>query len=303
MQVLYIALLSFGIGSLPAFARSLDLSWSYHSLFPTFFFPVIMNPNFLGGIEIGTLLAVILLGMVTVQIYVYYANFPHDSRAIKALIAVVWFIETAHVAAICYGLYRITITRYGHLDLPMPMEMCTVVILGNLVHPLVQAIFTARICQLGNSPQNRIVTNVCWAISGFVFGVTVLLSIKAFSASSVDQFQDQWDWLILSLFGATAAVDLLIAATMGCYTAQNRTLSDAESSNKLDTLILWTAPTGLLTSTAAVAVVIVFATMRRNHLWLAVLIVNTGLYSNSLLSLLNGRLQLGYQTEAPFTIS
>ena len=69
---------------------------------------------------------------------------------------------------------------------------------------------------------------MCWAISGFVFGVTVLLSIKAFSASSVDQFQDQWDWLILSLFGATAGVDLLIAATMGCYTAQNRTLSDAE---------------------------------------------------------------------------
>jgi hypothetical protein len=46
--------------------------------------------------------------------------------------------ETAHVAGICYGLYRITITRYGHLDLPIPLEMCTAAILGHMVHPLVQ---------------------------------------------------------------------------------------------------------------------------------------------------------------------
>jgi hypothetical protein len=61
-----------------------------------------MNPNLLGGIEVGALVAVILLGMVTVQvstsllrphsahlcaqIYVYYVNFPHDSLVIKSLV-------------------------------------------------------------------------------------------------------------------------------------------------------------------------------------------------------------------------
>ncbi|KAJ7116323.1 hypothetical protein C8R44DRAFT_205037 [Mycena epipterygia] len=262
-----------------------------------------MNPNLLGGIEIGTLVAVILLGMVTVQIYVYYVNFPHDSRVIKTLIAIVWMMETAHVVGICFGLYRITITRYGHLDLPIPLEMCTAAILGNAIHPLVQAIFTARIYQLGQNRQNRLITAVCWAISGFVLGATVLLSIKVFSATSIDDFEDQWGWLILALFGSTAAADLLIAASLCYYTLKNRASLRPENPNKIDTLISWTAQTGVFTTIAAITVTIFFALMKHSHIWLALLILTTGVYSNSLLSLLNGRLHLGYQTEAPFMIS
>jgi len=262
-----------------------------------------MNPNLLGSIEIGTLVAVILLGMVTVQIYVYYINFPHDSRVIKTLIAIVWLTEVAHVVGICYGLYRITVTRYGRLDLPIPLEMCTAAILGNAIHPLVQAIFTARIYQLGNDRANRLLTAACWAISGFILGATVLLSIKVFSATSIDQFEDQWAWLIMGLFGATAAVDLVIAASMCFYTLKNRASLRPENPNKIDTFISWTAQTGVFTSIAAITVAVFFALMKQNHIWLTLLILTTGLYSNSLLSLLNGRLQLGYQTEAPFMIS
>ncbi|KAJ7183090.1 hypothetical protein C8R46DRAFT_1209264 [Mycena filopes] len=245
-----------------------------------------MNPNFVGGIEIGTLVAVILLGMVTVQIYVYYLNFPHDSWVIKVLIAIVWMTETAHVGGICYGLYRITVTRYGQLDLPIPLAMCTAAILGNAIHPLVQAIFTARIYQLGHTPQNRFITAICWAISGFILGSTVLLSLKVFNATSIDQFEDDWGWLILALFAATAGVDLLIAATMFYYTLKNRALLKTEKVGRIDTVISWTAQTGLFTCIAAITV--------------AVTVV---LYSNSLMSLLNGRLHLGYQVDAPFTIS
>ncbi|KAJ7746582.1 hypothetical protein B0H16DRAFT_940524 [Mycena metata] len=262
-----------------------------------------MNANFVGGIEIGALLAVVLLGMVTVQIYVYYINFPHDSRVIKALIAIVWMTETAHVVGICYGLYRITVTRYGQLELPLPLELCTAAILGNVIHPLVQAIFTARIYQLGHTPQNRFITAICWAISGFTLGATILLSLKVFNATSIDQFEDDWAWLVLGLFSATAGVDLIIAATMFYYTLKNRALLKLEKVGRVDTLISWTAQTGLFTCIAAITVVVFFGTMKQNHIWLALLILTTGLYSNSLMSLLNGRLHLGYQVEAPFTIS
>ncbi|KAJ6577311.1 hypothetical protein B0H19DRAFT_1061960 [Mycena capillaripes] len=237
-------------------------------------FAFVMNPNLLGSIEIGALVAVILLGMVTVQIYVYYINFPHDSKIIKTLvrlqaavpahladleqIAIVWITETGHVAGICYGLYRMTVTRYGHLDLPIPLELCMAAILGNAIHPLVQAIFTARIYQLGTNAQNRFLTAICWAISGFILGATVLLSIKVFSATSIDQFEEEWDWLILGLFGATGGVDLLIAASMCYYTLKNRALlkPDTIRSGKIDTIISWTAQTGLFTSMAAITVAV-----------------------------------------------
>ncbi|KAF8207244.1 hypothetical protein K438DRAFT_1962845 [Mycena galopus ATCC 62051] len=242
------------------------------------------NPNLLGGIEIGTLVAVVLLGMVTVQI------------------ALIWLTEAAHVGAICYGLYRMTVTRYGQLELPIPLELCVAAVLGNVIHPVVQSIFTARIFQLGKSVQSRILTGVCWGISGFTFGATILLSIKVFAATSLDQFEEEWDWLILGLFGATGGVDLLIAAAMLFYTMKNRGVLKPEGGT-LDMIISWTAQTGLFTCMAAIAVAVCFATMKRDHIWLPLLILTTGLYSNSLLSLLNGRLQLGYQTESPFMIS
>jgi hypothetical protein len=67
-----------------------------------------------------------------------------------------------------------------------------------------------------------------------------------------------------------------------------------------------------------------FAMMKQDHIWLPLLILTTGrsltfsfiqllkleadfyfraVYSNSLLSLLNGRLHLGYQADTPFAIS
>ncbi|KAJ6460381.1 hypothetical protein C8R47DRAFT_126346 [Mycena vitilis] len=259
-----------------------------------------MNPNLLGGIEIAAVVAVILLGMVTVQIYVYYVNFRYDSRIIKTLIAIVWATETGHVVGICYALYRITITRYGHLDLPIPLELCMAAILGNVIHPLVQAIFTARIYQLGTNVQNRFLAAVCWAISGFTLGAIILLSIKVFSATSIDQFETQWNWLILGLFGATGGVDLLIAVSMCYYTLKNRALLKPER-GKIDTVISWTTQTGLLTCMAAIAVAVCFATMKQDRKTFVLTLCTT--LTNSLLSLLNGRLHLGYQTPDPFMVS
>lgn len=101
-------------------------------------------------------------------------------------------------------------------------------ILCTRTHVSPQSIFTARIYQLGTSVQSRILTAVCWGISGFTLGMTILLSIKVFVATSIDQFEQEWAWLILGLFGATGAVDLVIAASMSFYTMKNRVLLKPE---------------------------------------------------------------------------
>jgi hypothetical protein len=43
-----------------------------------------------GAIEIGTLLSGVLFGLITAQTYVYFKNFPRDSRFIKALVCVLY---------------------------------------------------------------------------------------------------------------------------------------------------------------------------------------------------------------------
>jgi hypothetical protein len=131
-----------------------------------------------------------------------------------------------------------TITGYGHLDLPLPFEMCIAAILGNAIHPLVglcsfphplifhpltnfQAIFTARIYQLG---RRKPIPIISWAISGFILSATVILSVKMFSTASIEQYENDWSWLLFALFGSTACVDVLIAASMTYYTVQHRVM-------------------------------------------------------------------------------
>ncbi|KAJ7914859.1 hypothetical protein B0H13DRAFT_2324860 [Mycena leptocephala] len=171
--------------------------------------------------------------------------------------------------------------------------------LGHIHRPHIPA----RTKRTKPGPNRRLLGDI-W----FTLGVTVLLAIKVFAATSIDQFEEEWDWLILGLFGATGGVDLLIAASMCYYTMKNRAILSPSASGKIDTIISWTAQTGLFTCMAAIAVTVCFATMKQDrksfrYIWLPLLILTTGLYSNSLLSLLNGRLHLGYQTADPFMIT
>ncbi|KAF7312142.1 hypothetical protein MIND_00226600 [Mycena indigotica] len=292
-----------------------------------------MNDIFLGGIEVAILVTVILFGMVTVQVFVYYSNFPDDSRIIKTLLAIIWVIEAGHVGALCYGLYTCTVAKYGVPDIPVPKEMYSAAILGSVAHPLVQAIFIARIRQLASNSVNRFFTAAAWGVSGFNFGATVLLSIKIFSVQTLDQFEDQWSWFMLARLASTVAVDLIIFGAMLYCTAHSHpseyvhvfclfSASEQHTSvNHLDKLVLFTAQTGLCLVIMSAAVLVMFSLLKHNRKSVAsytrfehrrylnfLLQANVNLseylvYSNSLLSLLNGRLHLGFKPDLPFTIS
>lgn len=42
----------------------------------------------LGALEIGTLISAFLFGLLTLQTYIYYRKFEHDTQVIRALVRV-----------------------------------------------------------------------------------------------------------------------------------------------------------------------------------------------------------------------
>jgi len=255
------------------------------------------NPNVIGGLEIGVLLATLLYGMGTVQTYLYYRNFPKDSRRMKTTIAVIWIAETGHSICISWGIYNMTITHYGAPPnlISIPHGFASAAAFGAIIHPLVQATFTYRIYQLS---QNVYISVLCWSISVYILVCTLVFVGTSVTFASpltielMNKYEDKWGWLIFSLFTASAFVDVMIAGSC-CYFLQvNRSRALKRTASIIDKLMKWTIETGLVTSITAIVVVICFATMRDNYAWLAVFISMTGLYPNSLLALLNGRLEL-----------
>ncbi|KAJ4492444.1 hypothetical protein C8R41DRAFT_919998 [Lentinula lateritia] len=48
------------------------------------------------------------------QVYIYHRNFPKDPRWMKfGLVDGMWLLELAHTICEFYGLYYLTVSRYG----------------------------------------------------------------------------------------------------------------------------------------------------------------------------------------------
>jgi len=255
------------------------------------------NPNIIGGVEIGIILSIFLHGMVTVQAYIYFRNFPRDSKSLKSVVAVLWVADLGHVICTTFGIYKMTITDYG---LPpnlvaLPNSFPVAVGFGAIVHPLVQGTFIVRIYQFSKQLSLVGLCSVLAAfnvVSSFVFMCTILSFSHVLTMEVMEKYEEEWSWLIHSIFASTAVLDVMIAASLCYFLVKQRSVTSKSTASLIDAWILWTVETGLITSLTAIAIVICFATMRSNNAWLALWMAITALYPISLLAALNGRLEL-----------
>ncbi|KAL0948357.1 hypothetical protein HGRIS_010940 [Hohenbuehelia grisea] len=248
----------------------------------------------IGAIEIGILCSVILYGMATLQTILYHIRFKRkDSRPLRTIIGIIWFAGLGHSVFACWTLYTVTIRDYNQSfeELSFPSTIIAAVLFGSLIQPLVQAVYAARVYQFS---KRWFIPAVCWCISANIFGSTALLSYKALVSPPLTEFEKEWTWLIAATLTATAIVDVLISASMCYHLHRHRGLSYQRSSLVLNKLIIWTMQTGLITSLSitAIASTVTFILIKHRFIWLAIFMVLTGLYSNALLALLNGRWQL-----------
>ncbi|KAF5361755.1 hypothetical protein D9756_002579 [Leucocoprinus leucothites] len=87
--------------------------------------PVYINlSSSYGVLLIGVLFATFFQGVLTVQVYQYYQDFPEDPRATRILVAILWTLDFIHLVLISYTIYYYLVTSWGntggimHLVLP-----------------------------------------------------------------------------------------------------------------------------------------------------------------------------------------
>ncbi|KAJ7200537.1 hypothetical protein GGX14DRAFT_571944 [Mycena pura] len=67
----------------------------------------------LGAVQIGFIVSTFLFGIVTLQTFNYYWNYPQDSVGLKLLVGVIWLLEVGHSICGWAAIYSISITYYG----------------------------------------------------------------------------------------------------------------------------------------------------------------------------------------------
>ncbi|KAF5327856.1 hypothetical protein D9619_004772 [Psilocybe cf. subviscida] len=224
----------------------------------------------IGAIQIGTIFSIFLLGIVSL----------------------LWSLEVAHTACACYEVYRATITLYGQ-----PYKYTTYPALGSTTATggaitfLVQSFSAYRLTRVLPRPYS-IIGWICIVLGVLRFIASVYLANIAMHATDINHYAGKQGWLISSLLGVGAGIDVAIALSMLWYLAGKRREGLERITAVIDKLMEYTIRTGALTSIWAVILLIMFRTMPGNWSWLAVYLVLAKLYSTSFLSSLNARVAI-----------
>ncbi|GJJ13340.1 hypothetical protein Clacol_007592 [Clathrus columnatus] len=70
--------------------------------------------NSLGALLVGVIVSATLLGLTSLQSYLYYTNFPNDRTPTKVLVGVLWFLDALQIAFISHSAYYYLVTNYGN---------------------------------------------------------------------------------------------------------------------------------------------------------------------------------------------
>ncbi|KAJ7867274.1 hypothetical protein B0H13DRAFT_2352001 [Mycena leptocephala] len=259
---------------------------------------VSFNPNLITGVwEIGVLISCVLFGVSTTQTYTYYTRFPDDPAKIKALVALVWIGDVVRILCFGHTLYIYTITDFIHPErifglFPVSLPIGT--LFDGLVGFGVQGFFAARIYTLS---KKLLIPVLIWVLGFLRLVGTIGMLVTALGSDSVAIYVARWEWIFTSDFSLGVVNDVIITATLVFWFYRQRRGAHRGTVAVIDKLIVWTMETGMITSVTGITALICFIKMKTNFIWMATIIVNGSLFSNSLLASLNSRTTLRTMNE------
>ncbi|GLB45495.1 hypothetical protein LshimejAT787_2300550 [Lyophyllum shimeji] len=243
---------------------------------------------------IGTLFNWMLYGILSVQTYVYYLNFPDDTLFNKGLVYGTYIIEIAQTAMTAADLYYWFASGYGnmiHLGHVYISPADTPILCG-IIAVIVQCFFAYRIFMLRRSYLWICILIVLTALlqTAGAFGT----AIRGFKLAEYSRFHEQilfpesfHVWLI-----SDTVCDILIAGTMLWIFYQTRKEGMTHGTKILAKLVRLIVETNSLTAGMALLSFIAYVALPNNNLFICTTLIMGKLYSNTLLVTFNNRLAL-----------
>ncbi|KAJ6523924.1 hypothetical protein DFH09DRAFT_1372341 [Mycena vulgaris] len=246
----------------------------------------------LGAMEIGTAVATFLFGILTLQTFNYYREFSKDSILIKGTIGIIWLFELGHTICSLHAIYWITVTTYSRppnsFIVKPPQSLIVSLLFSAGIDAVVQLFFGNRIRVLSGRSH---VFFLCIAMAAlrFICDITLMSTIWVFNAGFT-VLESKVHWVMITASTVGPAADIVIALAMCYYLWELREsgLRFTRTRTMVDTLMIWTVETTLVTGVAGIMQLILFLT-RTDLAFMFFYLIQPKLFSNSMLAVLNGR--------------
>ncbi|KAJ3731600.1 hypothetical protein DFJ43DRAFT_1039888 [Lentinula guzmanii] len=196
----------------------------------------------LGVFEIGILIAGVLFGVVTAQVYIHHKTFPEENRWIKfGLVDSMWLIELGHTMCVFHVVYFYTVTHYGDPSSlqVLPASIGAAVVLHGLTIMIVQGYFTYRIWRF--TEKLYIPVFSCFLMFCQLLAVMTLASqLITIATKSLAKFMAKWEWLMFTVLVLRAIADITVSGSLVFHLLNGRRGALKSTVAVVDKLILWT---------------------------------------------------------------
>lgn len=241
---------------------------------------------------IGILLNCSLYGLLLAQTCIYWATFPRDMRVNKAIVCVVFFLETAQTVLLSHDQYQTFVVHFGDAQVLERIGLLwfTVPLLSGIVSWIAQLFYAWRIYKISRCKR---ISAVVTLLSCVQLGTAITEGMRARSALTFPGLRVQQDlksvlsgafWMITMV-----ACDIIIATVMTYYLLKLRKEFYCDSSFFIRRLLTLTVETGSITALAALLASILFISRPNSEAFNLPGFTIGKLYSNSLLRVLNSR--------------
>ncbi|KAJ7470203.1 hypothetical protein B0H11DRAFT_2041807 [Mycena galericulata] len=232
-----------------------------------------------------------LFGALTVQLYLYYQAFPNDRPFIKSLVYIVYslqLVQTIMTAVDAFASFgsgfdndvALTALNFSWFSSPIVTSMISLI---------VQSFYAFRLYNFSKSriiPVLIVTASLAVSVAGFITGqfyreagyVTAINTRRTLISVGV--------WL-----SGSAMIDVVIALSMTYYLIISDT-GFRKTHALISKVIRLTIETGSLTASVALVTVILYFVFPDNGYFSPTMMFMPALYANTLLAVLNSRLQI-----------
>jgi len=171
--------------------------------------PIAALNNLFGGLLAGFIYTSILLGALTIQVWLYFSKFPHDALWTKALVVFLSAGQVFNLACLTSTIWGLVIE--GHILLSgNPWKTSTYLFVTPISAVAVHCFFAGRIKKMTERPWPALLV-LCGSLSTLAFGL--YLGILGRTSQGVStSYKDHG--IIIGWCLSQAVTDLLIAGMM-----------------------------------------------------------------------------------------
>ncbi|KAF9447782.1 hypothetical protein P691DRAFT_801836 [Macrolepiota fuliginosa MF-IS2] len=244
--------------------------------------------NTVGALFLGVLAAMFLFGITTLQMYWYYHLYPKDSQLHKYSVAILWSLDTLHLALTIHAVYTYIVNGFGnilgleHISWSIKLQVSVNVVIILVVHSL----YALRVWILGEYHRGGVGYLVAFVlVGGFVIG-----AVLAYQIYTIHTYAElgRISWVINSAFATATGIDFIITASM-CYYLWKSQAPASRLNSRISTIIQYTLSSGLLTSACSLSALFSYILLSNTFVFLGLQFILTKLYVASFLTMLNAR--------------